>query len=165
MLVKINAGAVQGVNSIPITIEVNVAGTIVGQKISYYFVGLPDNAIREGYQRIEAAIASMGRKMPRQKIVVNMAPANIRKEGSAYDLPIAVGILASSGQVESERTHDFVIMGELALDGNIRPVRGALPIAIMAHEKNLKGIILPAQNAREAAIGRSEERRVGKGQR
>lgn len=152
MLVKINAGAVQGVDSIPITIEVNVAGTIVGQKISYYFVGLPDNAIREGYQRIEAAIGSMGRKMPRQKIVVNMAPANIRKEGSAYDLPIAVGILASSRQIKSDRIGDFVIMGELALDGNIRPVRGALPIAIMAREKNLRGIILPAQNAREAAI-------------
>src|SRR5699024_5852010 len=121
-------------------------------KISYFFVGLPDNAVKEGYQRIEAAISSMGRKMPRQKIVVNMAPANIRKEGSAYDLPIAVGILASSNQIQSDLLKDFVIMGELALDGKIRPVRGALPIAIMAQKKNLKGIILPAQNAREAAI-------------
>src|SRR5690625_3417263 len=94
----------------------------------------------------------MGRKMPRQKIVVKMDPDNIRKEGSAYDLPIEVCILASSVQVLSDRISDFVIMGELALDGNIRPVRGALPIAIMAREKNLKGIILPAKNAREAAI-------------
>src|SRR5699024_4380242 len=112
MLVKINAGAVQGVDSIPITIEVNVAGHVVGHKISYFFVGLPDNAVKEGYQRIEAAISSMGRKMPRQKIVVNMAPANIRKEGSAYDLPIAVGILASSNQIQSDLLKDFVIMGE-----------------------------------------------------
>jgi len=157
MLVKINAGAVQGVDSIPITIEVNVAGHVVGHKISYFFVGLPDNAVKEGYQRIEAAISSMGRKMPRQKIVVNMAPANIRKEGSAYDLPIAVGILASSNQIQSDLLKDFVIMGELALDGKIRPVRGALPIAIMAQKKNLKGIILPAQNAREAAIVKGVE--------
>lgn len=152
MLVKINAGAVQGVDSIPITIEVNVAGNVVGHKISYFFVGLPDNAVKEGYQRIEAAIFSLGRKMPRRKIVVNMAPANIRKEGSAYDLPIAVGILASSNQIRSDFLSDFVIMGELALDGKIRPIRGALPIAIMAREKKMKGLILPAQNAREAAI-------------
>src|SRR5690625_7314627 len=92
MLVKINAGAVQGFNAIPITIEVNVAGTIVGQKISYYFVGLPDNAIREGYQRIEAAIGSKGRKMPRQKIVVNMAPGNVQKERSDYERPSGIGI-------------------------------------------------------------------------
>ena len=90
MLVKTNAGAVQGVDSIPITIEVNVGGYVVGRKISYYFVGLPDSAVKEGYQRIEGAMRTIGRPMPRQKIVVNMAPANIRKEGSAYDLPIAI---------------------------------------------------------------------------
>src|SRR5680860_574800 len=109
MLVKTNAGAVQGVDSIPITIEVNVAGNVVGGKISYYFVGLPDNAVKEGYQRIESAIRSLGCPFPRQKIVVNMAPANIRKEGSAYDLPIAVGILASSRQLLPDHLGEYLL--------------------------------------------------------
>lgn len=152
MLVKTHAGAVQGVDSIPITIEVNVGGNIVGNKITYYFVGLPDNAIREGYQRIESAIHSLGCRMPRQKIVVNMAPANIRKEGSSYDLPIAVGILASTGQISPDFLDDYLLMGELALDGEIRPIRGVLPIAIMARKQGIKKLILPRQNAREAAI-------------
>lgn len=152
MLVKMRAGAVQGVDSIPITIEVNVGGNIVGSKITYFFVGLPDNAVKEGYQRIESSIRSLGLRFPRQKIVVNMAPANIRKEGSAYDLPIAAGILASSNQLRSEHLGDYVLMGELALDGQIRPIRGALPIAIMARKNGVKGFILPKQNAREAAI-------------
>ncbi len=152
MLVKTNAGAVQGVDSIPITIEVNVGGHVVGGKISYYFVGLPDNAVKEGYQRIESAITSLGCRMPRQKIVVNMAPANIRKEGSSYDLPIAVGILASSRQLIPDFLDDYILMGELALDGQIRPIRSVLPIAIMARKQGIKKIILPRQNAREAAI-------------
>src|SRR5690554_4880763 len=134
MLVKTNAGTVQGVDSIPITIEVNVGGVLVGAKINYYFVGLPDSAIKEGYQRIETAIRSLGRRVPREKIVVNMAPANIRKEGSAYDLPIAMGILASSGQANPRSLKDYLMMGELALDGKLRPIRGALPIAIMARK-------------------------------
>lgn len=152
MLVKTNAGTVQGVDSIPITIEVNVGGVLVGAKINYYFVGLPDSAIKEGYQRIESAIRSLGRRVPREKIVVNMAPANIRKEGSAYDLPIAMGILASSGQANPRSLKDYLMMGELALDGKLRPIRGALPIAIMARKLGIKKIILPRENAREAAI-------------
>ena len=126
MLVKTYAGAVQGVDSIPITIEVNVGGNILPSKIPYHFVGLPDNAVKEGYQRIESALHSMGKRMPNQKIVVNMAPANIRKEGSSYDLPIAAGILASSTQMRPDALGNYLIMGELALDGQIRPIRGAL---------------------------------------
>lgn len=152
MLVKTNAGTVQGVDSIPITIEVNVGGHVVGGKIGYYFVGLPDNAVKEGYQRIESAIRTLGRIMPRQKIVVNMAPANIRKEGSSYDLPIAIGILASSRQLNPDNLDKYLMMGELALDGQIRPIRGALPIAIMARKQGIQKILLPRQNAREAAI-------------
>ena len=152
MLVKTNAGTVQGVDSIPITIEVNVGGFLAGAKINYYFVGLPDSAVKEGYQRIESAIKSLGFRVPRQKIVVNMAPANIRKEGSAYDLPIAMGILASIGRANPQSLSEFLMMGELALDGQIRPIRGALPIAIMARKLGIKKIILPRQNAREAAI-------------
>ncbi len=152
MLVKTHAGTVQGVDSIPITIEVNVGGNVVGKKISYHFVGLADNAIREGYQRIESAIRNLGFRMPSQKIVVNLAPANIRKEGSAYDLPIAVGILASSNQVSATSLDQYLMMGELALDGEIRPIRGALPIAIMARKLGIDQVILPKQNAREAAI-------------
>lgn len=152
MLVKTNAGAVQGVDSIPITIEVNVGGILVGSKINYFFVGLPDSAIKEGYQRIESAIKSLGFRVPRDKIVVNMAPANIRKEGSAYDLPIAMGIIASSGKANPLALGEYLMMGELALDGQIRPIRGALPIAIMARKLGIKKIILPRQNAREAAI-------------
>lgn len=152
MLVKTNAGAVQGVDSIPITIEVNVGGILVGSKINYFFVGLPDSAIKEGYQRIESAIKSLGFRVPRDKIVVNMAPANIRKEGSAYDLPIAMGIIASSGKANPQALGEYLMMGELALDGQIRPIRGALPIAIMARKLGIKKIILPRQNAREAAI-------------
>ena len=152
MLVKTNAGAVQGVDSIPITIEVNVGGIVVGSKINYHFVGLPDSAIKEGYQRIESAIKSLGFRVPRNKIVVNMAPANIRKEGSAYDLPIAMGIIASSGQASTQALGEYLMMGELALGGQIRPIRGALPIAIMARKLGIEKIILPRQNAREAAI-------------
>lgn len=152
MLVKTNAGAVQGVDSIPITIEVNVGGFVVGRKISYYFVGLPDSAVKEGYQRIEGAMRTIGRPMPKQKIVVNMAPANIKKEGSAYDLPIAIGILVSARKQMPDNLNDYLMMGELALDGQLRPIRGALPIAIMARKQGIKKIILPVQNAREAAI-------------
>ncbi len=152
MLVKTYAGAVQGVDSIPITIEVNVGGNILPSKIPYHFVGLPDNAVKEGYQRIESALHSMGKRMPNQKIVVNMAPANIRKEGSSYDLPIAAGILASSTQMRPDALGNYLIMGELALDGQIRPIRGALPIAIMARKQGIRKVILPKQNAREAAI-------------
>jgi magnesium chelatase family protein len=147
MLIKTFGSAVQGVNAYTVTVEVNVsAGT------KYYLVGLPDNAVKEGEQRIESALKQYGFKMPRQKIVINMAPADIRKEGTAYDLTIATGILAASGQITSDKISNYMIMGELSLDGSLRPIKGALPIAIQARKEGFKGFILPKQNAQEAAI-------------
>lgn len=147
MLVKSFGSAVYGVNAITITVEVNI-----GEGTSYFLVGLPDNAVKESQLRIETAFKNSGLKMPRQKIVINMAPADIRKEGSAYDLTIAAGILAASGQIENERISNFIIMGELSLDGSLMPIKGALPIAIQARKEGFEGFILPKQNAREAAI-------------
>jgi magnesium chelatase family protein len=118
----------------------------------YHIVGLPDNAVKESLQRIESAIMAIGLRMPRQKIVVNLAPADIRKEGSSYDVSIAVGILAASGQIVSDILDKYIILGELSLDGTIQPVKGVLPIAIQAKKEGLEGIILPKANAREAAI-------------
>ncbi len=152
MLVKTNAAAVQGVEAQKITVEVNAGGTVAAGKQMFFIVGLPDKAVTEGFQRIEAATKNVGFKMPRLKLVINLAPADIRKEGSAYDLPIALGVLAATKQIESERLSRFMIMGELALDGSLRPIKGALPIAIKAREEKLDGLIVPAQNAREAAI-------------
>lgn len=147
MLVKTYGSAVYGVNALTITIEVNIsAGT------NYYMVGLPDNAVKESLQRVASAINISGFKMPKQKIVVNLAPADIKKEGSSYDLPIAIGILAASGQIPSEALGEYFIMGELSLDGTIQPIKGALPIAIQAQQEGFKGFILPQQNVREAAI-------------
>lgn len=147
MLVKTYGSAVYGVNALTITIEVSISA---GNK--YYMVGLPDNAVKESLQRVESAIHVAGFRMPRQKIVVNLAPADIRKEGSAYDLPIAIGVLAASGQIPSEDLENYFIMGELSLDGAIQPIKGALPIAIQAQQDGFKGFILPKQNVREAAI-------------
>ena len=155
MLVKTFASTVTGVEAHTITVEVNYGGTVASNKSFYHLVGLPDNAVKEGFQRIETGIKNIGLKMPRAKLVVNLAPADIRKEGSAYDLPIALGILASSGQIPKDivpELEKYVIMGELSLDGSLRPIRGALPIAIQARKEGFKGIIVPAQNAREAAI-------------
>ncbi len=147
MLVKTFGSAVYGIQAITITIEVNIAA---GTK--YFIVGLPDNAVKESYYRIESALKNCGYKMPRQQVVVNMAPADIRKEGSAYDLTIAAGILAASGQIEAEQLDKYLIMGEVSLDGGLQPIKGALPIAIQARKEGFKGFILPKQNAREAAI-------------
>lgn len=147
MLVKIYGSAVFGVDALTITIEVSIGG---GNK--YHIVGLPDNAIKESLRRIECAIQTTGLRMPRQKIVVNLAPADIRKEGSAYDLPIAIGILAASGQLEGQSLHEYFIMGELSLDGGVQPIKGALPISIQARTAGFKGFILPKDNSREAAI-------------
>ncbi|MDX2069321.1 MAG: YifB family Mg chelatase-like AAA ATPase [Haliscomenobacter sp.] len=152
MLVKAFASAVHGVDARTITVEVNSGGQPVVGTNYYHLVGLPDSAIREGFQRIEAAIFCRGYRMPRAKTVVNLAPADIRKEGSAYDLPIAMGVLAASGQINGDRLGEFIIMGELSLDGLLRPIKGALPIAIQARKEKYRGIILPKQNAREAAI-------------
>ena len=147
MLTKTFGSAVQGVHAYTITIEVVVmAGTL------FHVVGLPDNAIKESQQRIEAALKFRGYRMPRTKVVVNMAPADIRKEGAAYDLPIALGILHASQQLNTELLAQYVIMDELSLDGDLRPIRGVLPIAIQARKEGFKGIILPKENAEEAAI-------------
>ena len=147
MLAKTFGSAVYGVNATLITIEVSVA-----QGTRFFMVGLPDSAVKESEQRVESAIKEYGYKMPRQKVVINMAPADIKKEGSAYDLPIAIGILQASGQLESAELGNYIIMGELALDGALRPIKGVLPIAIEARKKGFKGFILPVENATEAAI-------------
>ncbi|PST85017.1 magnesium chelatase [Pedobacter yulinensis] len=147
MLVKVYGGALAGVDALTITIEVSVSsGT------HYTIVGLPDNAVKESLFRIESAIKFCGLHMPRQKIVVNLAPADIRKEGSAYDLPIAISILAASGQIDAEELGGYFIMGELSLDGGVQPLKGALSIALQARNERFKGFILPHANAREAAI-------------
>ena len=147
MLVKTFGSAVFGIEAITITVEVNIAA---GTK--FFIVGLPDNAIKESYFRIESALRNCGFRMPRQQVVVNMAPADIRKEGSAYDLTIVTGVLAASGQIEIENLDKYLIMGEISLDGGLQPIKGALPIAIQARKDGFKGFILPKQNAREAAI-------------
>jgi magnesium chelatase family protein len=147
MPVKTYASAVYGIEAITITIEVNIsAGT------KYFIVGLPDNAVKESMLRVEAAIQTSGHRMPRQKIVVNLAPADIRKEGSSYDLAIAIGILAASGQIEPDLLDQYLILGEVSLDGGLQPIKGALPIAIQARKDGFKGLLLPKANAREAAI-------------
>ena len=150
MLAKTYGSAVYGVDAATITIEVNVGGE---GKMNYVVVGLPDNAVREAIPRIETAVKQSGLRMPRARVVFNLSPADVRKEGTAYDLPMAIGTLASSGQIQNlDLLKDYIIMGELSLDGSILPIRGALPIAIQARKEKFKGIILPAQNAREAAI-------------
>ena len=150
MLVKTFGSAVYGVDAAKITIEVNVGGE---GKINYVVVGLPDNAVREGLLRIETAIKQSKFRMPRARVVFNLSPADIKKEGTAYDLPMAIAVLGSSGQLTNvERLKEYIIMGELSLDGGILPIKGALPIAIQARKEKFKGIILPKTNAREAAI-------------
>ncbi|MGI4751984.1 MAG: YifB family Mg chelatase-like AAA ATPase [Janthinobacterium lividum] len=147
MLVKTFGSAVYGIEATTITVEVNItAGT------KYYVVGLPDNAIKESYFRVKSALKNCNYHMPKQQVVVNMAPADVRKEGSSYDLTIAIGVLAASGQISPEELDKYLIMGELSLDGGLQPIRGALPIAIQARKEGYKGFILPKQNAREAAI-------------
>jgi magnesium chelatase family protein len=146
-LVKTYGSAIQGVDAITITVEVNV-----DTGVNFFMVGLPDSAVKESQQRIESALSYIGYRLPGKKIVINMAPANIRKEGSAYDLTIATGILAASDQIGSKNIDRYIIMGELSLDGGLQPIRGALPIAIEARKKGFEGFILPKQNAREAAI-------------
>jgi magnesium chelatase family protein len=147
MLVKTYGYAVTGINATQITIEVNMT-----TGINFFLVGLPDSAVKESQQRIIAAIKNCGYKMPGKSITVNMAPADIRKEGAAYDLSIAIGILAASEQLKTDLLNDYVIMGELSLDGELRSIRGVLPIAIKAKEEGFKGIILPKQNMAEASV-------------
>lgn len=148
MLVKTYGSAVHGVNAITITVEVNIS-----EGMPYFgMVGLPDNAVKESQLRVEAALKNNGYAMPRRRTIVNMAPADIRKEGTAYDLPIAIGSIAASGQMSDELLDQYIIMGELSLDGSLLPIKGSLPIAIQARKENFKGFILPKANAREAAI-------------
>ncbi|WP_417237589.1 YifB family Mg chelatase-like AAA ATPase [Bizionia sp.] len=147
MLKKVFGSAVFGVEATTITVEVNV-----DKGVGYHLVGLPDNAIKESNFRIAAALQNNGYKIPGKKIIINMSPADLRKEGSAYDLTLAMGILAATNQIKADDLEDYLIMGELSLDGTLQPIKGALPIAIKAHEEGFKGFILPKQNAKEAAI-------------
>ncbi|MBO4612948.1 MAG: YifB family Mg chelatase-like AAA ATPase [Bacteroidaceae bacterium] len=147
MLVKVHAAAVQGLEAIPVTAEVNAS-----RGMHFFLVGLPDNAVKESYQRIVAAIQNSGYRFPVQNLTVNLTPADLKKEGSAYDLPIAIGIMATVGEVCTDRLPNFMMVGELSLDGSLLPVRGALPIAIMAREQGYDGLIVPQQNVREAAV-------------
>ncbi|MBT4869406.1 MAG: YifB family Mg chelatase-like AAA ATPase, partial [Polaribacter sp.] len=147
MLVKVHGSAVFGIEATTITVEVNI-----DKGIGYHLVGLPDNAVRESSYRISAALNNNNFKLPGKKIIINMAPADIRKEGAAYDLTIAIGILAASNQIKSANIHQYVIMGELSLDGSLQPIMGALPMAIKAREEGFNYLILPKENAKEAAI-------------
>ena len=147
MLVKVYAAALQGIDATIVTIEVNSS-----RGIKFFLVGLPDSAVKESHERIISALQVNGYRFPSRQIVVNMAPADIRKEGSAYDLPLAIGILASAGEVSEEKLSKFLIMGELSLDGSLQPIKGALPIAISARAQDYEGFILPKENAREAAV-------------
>ena len=147
MLVKTFGAAVQGINAILVTIEVNIS-----QGIKFFLVGLPDNAVKESHERIMSALQYNRIPIPRKQVVINMAPADIRKEGAAYDLPLAIGMLAASGVVAADEVEQYVIMGELSLDGTLKPIKGVLPIAILARENGFKGFIVPRENAREAAV-------------
>lgn len=147
MLVKTYGAAVFGIDATTITIEVNLA-----QGINFFLVGLPDSAVKESQQRIKAAFTNNGYKYPGKEITINMAPADIRKEGSIFDLPIGIGILAASEQIPHEKLEDYLILGELSLDGHLNPLKGVLPIAINAKKEGFKGIIIPSENGREAAM-------------
>lgn len=147
MFIKASGSAVDGVDAQTISVEVDISR---GSK--FYMVGLPDNAVKESQYRIEAALKNLGIKPSRKRTIVNLAPADIRKEGSSYDLPIALGILAAIGKMNADHLRDYIIMGELSLDGKLKPINGALPISILARKEKFKGFILPKENAREAAI-------------
>jgi magnesium chelatase family protein len=150
MIAKTFGSAVYGVDAKLIIIEVTIGSAI--SKVKVNMSGLPDNAVKESAHRVESAIKTIGYRMPRQNAIVNLAPADIRKEGTAFDLPIAVCILAASEQLKISQLEDYMLMGEIALDGSLRPIKGALPIAIEARNKGLKGLILPEENSAEAAI-------------
>ncbi|MCY7329725.1 MAG: ATP-binding protein, partial [Saprospiraceae bacterium] len=153
MLVKTYAGAVQGVDAQTITIEVNTGGAVGNtDKPGVFIVGLPDKSVSEGQSRLEAAFKNSNIRLPRLKTIINFAPADMRKEGSAFDLPMAIGMLAASGVIPEDNLDRYFIMGELSLDGSLRPIKGALSIAIQARKEKFKGFILPKANAREAGI-------------
>ncbi|MGB5190678.1 magnesium chelatase domain-containing protein, partial [Robiginitalea sp.] len=147
MLSKVHGSALYGIDAIPVTIEVNI-----DPGVGYHLVGLPDNAIRESNYRIASALSHNGYRIPGKKITINLSPADLRKEGACYDLPLALGILMASGQLSSDILPNYLIMGELSLDGQLQPVKGALPIALAARNNGIKGIVLPKTNAMEAAV-------------
>ena len=147
MLIKTYGAAVQGIDAILVTVEVSVE-----RGISYTIVGLPDTAVKESHERVVTALQNSGLEPPRRRVVVNMSPADVKKEGAAYDLPIAIGLLAASEKIPTDALNGFVIMGELSLDGSVLPIRGALPMAIMARELGMKGMIVPKANVTEAAV-------------
>lgn len=147
MLTQIFGSAVIGIDAQQITIEVHIH-----PGVGYHLVGLPDNAVKESNHRIAAAVMECGFKLPGKRITINMAPADLRKEGAAYDVPIALGILVASGQVVPQALDRWVVMGELSLDGSLRPVRGALPMALQAKADGFKGVLVPSDNGQEAAI-------------
>ena len=147
MFVKTYAGTVLGIDAVMVTVEADIT-----RGIGMYLVGLPDNAVKESQERIRAAFENSGFRMSGRKIVINLAPADLRKEGSLFDLPIAVALLAASGQIESELVDKYMILGELSLDGTLRPIKGALPLTVRAAQEGLRGVILPEENAREAAV-------------
>ncbi len=147
MLVKVYAAAVQGIDAMPVTIEANSSRGCL-----FHLVGLPDSAVKESHERIKSALSVNGYKFPTKEIIINMSPADVRKEGTAYDLPLAIGILASAEEVSAERLPRFMLMGEISLDGSVLPIKGALPIAILARSEGYDGLIVPEQNAREAAV-------------
>ena len=147
MLVRTFSSAVNGIDAVTVTIEVNVS-----RGIQFFLVGLPDSAVKESQHRIASALRALGFKWPGKQVVINMAPADIRKEGSSYDLPLAMGILVADEEVSKGAIESFVMMGELSLDGTLQPVKGVLPIALRAREEGFKGVIVPLKNAREAAV-------------
>ncbi len=147
MLVKTYGAAVSGIDALTVTMEVNISSGV-----KFFIVGLPDNAVKESEHRIESAMSISGWQWPGKQIVINMAPADIRKEGSAYDLPLAIGILAANEKIAYTHLHKYLIMGELSLDGSVMPIKGALPMAIKAKQEGFEGCIFPAENAKEAAI-------------
>ena len=147
MLVKTHCAAVMGLEAVAVTIEVNIArGTML------HMSGLADTAVRESIDRIRAAFSNTGYKYPTADITINMAPADIRKEGSGYDLPLAIALMAANGKLVSDELENYMLVGELGLDGRLLPIRGALPIAIKARAEKYKGLIVPSQNVREAAV-------------
>ena len=148
MFVRTYAGALAGIDAVVVTVEVNITGGGLG----LYLVGLPDNAVKESEQRIRAAFENSGERMSGKKVVVNLAPADLRKEGSGFDLPIAVGILAAMGRIDAEAVDGTMFIGELSLDGSVKPVRGVLPLAVRARAEGLRRLVLPAGNAAEAAV-------------
>ena len=147
MLVKAFSSAVIGIGAIKISIEVHIT-----QGIRFFIVGLADHAIRESQQRIEAALSNNGFEWPRFRVVINLSPAHIRKEGTHYDLPLAIGILAATKQVSENRLCDYLLLGELSLDGKVRPVKGVLPMVLLAREEKFRGVIVPGENAAEALV-------------